>query len=210
MVPDLFNLLTPFADYLNAQGSKRVVYLSAYGMEAMPELPFHQQMEDKFKASKLDWRVVRPGFFMQNFKNYEFENIVDRGVTFVPAGDGHTPFVSAKDVGASIAALLRDEKRSHETHILTGPEALTYSDAAKVLSDVLTKQVVYPQPDDATYRQVLADAGAPTMIADYMISVYGLIKRGIVAEKTNNVEQLTGRKSENLRTVLSRDYGRVN
>ncbi len=77
MVPDLFNLLAPFADYLNAQGSKRVVYLSAYGMEAMPELPFHQQMEDKLKASKLDWRVVRPGFFMQNFKNYEFENIVD-------------------------------------------------------------------------------------------------------------------------------------
>ena len=57
--PDLFKLVSPFADYLAKNGPQRIVYLSAYGMEDLKELPFHAQMEEKLRRSDLDWRVAR-------------------------------------------------------------------------------------------------------------------------------------------------------
>ncbi len=39
LVPDLDTVMRPFTDFLIAAGPRRVVYLSANGMDALPELP---------------------------------------------------------------------------------------------------------------------------------------------------------------------------
>jgi len=205
MVLDLFNLLTPFIDYVTGK-SQRIVYLSANGMDDLKELPFHAQAEQKLKASDADWRIVRPGFFMQNLGNYERENIEQRKMVFVPAGDEKTAFVSTRDVGNSVAKLLTDDACRHQTFTLTGPDAMNYDQVAKLLSDVLGEEIVYPNPDEATYRHVLSQAGAPDFVADYMIPVYGLIKDGKTREVTDDVEKLTGQKPETLREVIARDF----
>ena len=206
LYPDLFKLISPFADYLAKNGPQRVVYLSAYGMEDLKELPFHAQMEKKLRQSDLDWRVARPGFFMQNFGNYERENIEQRKVIFVPAGEGKTAFVSAEDIGRVVAVLLREDTYRHQTVELTGPQPYDYFEVADLLSKITGETITYTNPDEATYRQVLADAGAPSMVADYMIPVYGMIKHGKVEGITNNVEKITGKKSETLEAVLKRDF----
>ncbi|GGX07171.1 hypothetical protein [Aquimarina muelleri] len=51
-------------------------------MDALKEMPFHGLMEDKLKTSNLNWNIVCPGFFTQNFGNYERENIEQRSVLF--------------------------------------------------------------------------------------------------------------------------------
>jgi uncharacterized protein YbjT (DUF2867 family) len=206
MYPNLFELVDPFADYLAAKGPQRVVYLSAYGMEDLKELPFHAQMEEKLQQSALDWRVVRPGFFMQNFGNYERENIEQRKVIFVPAGEGKTAFVSVRDIGGAVAMLLRGDAYAHQTYELTGSEPYSHFEVADLLSEIRGETITYANPDEATYRQVLADAGAPPMIADYMIPVYGMIKHGKVQGVTDNVEKLTGKEPESLEAVLKRDF----
>ena len=208
MYPNLFELLVPFVDYLQENGPKRVVYLSANGMEHLSELPFHAQMEEKLRGSDLDWRVVRPGFFMQNFGNYERENIEQRKMIFVPAGEEKTAFISTKDIGAAIATLLTQDEHQHQTYVLTGSEAYSYFDAADMLSDIRGEKITYPNPDEETYRQVLADAGAPDFVADYMIPVYGMIKKGHVKDITDDVEKLTGQKPEPLKAALTRDFGK--
>lgn len=202
----LFDLLTPFTDALIAQGSVRLVYLSAYGMEYLPEIPFHTQMEEKLASSQLDWRILRPGFFMQNFGNYERENIEQRKILFSPAGEGRTPFISATDIGKAVAVLLEQDNYRHQIFELTGDQAFSYVEVADMLSDILGETITYTNPDEATYRAVLAEAGAPPFIADYMISIYGLIKNGKVAQKTDHVERLLGRKPQSLREVLVRDF----
>ena len=207
MYPDLFKLLVPFVDYLiENKFEGRIVYLSAYGMDNLEELPFHKQMEEKLKASDLDWNIVRPGFFMQNFGNYERENIEQRNMLFSPAGEGKTPYVSAVNVGESIAELLTNKERSEETHILTVTTAYSYFEIAEMLSDITNRKILYPDPDEATYREVLKASGAPDMIADYMIPVYGLIKKGTVEKVHSGVIEVTGKEPEKLRTVLERDF----
>ena len=208
MYPDLFELIKPFTDHLIKNGPKRVVYLSAYGMEDLKELPFHAQMEEKLAQSELDWRVVRPGFFAQNFGNYERENIEQRRVIFVPAGEGKTAFVSANDIGAVVAVLLREDAHRHQTVELTGPQPYSHFEVADLLSRIVGETITYANPDEDTYRQVLANAGAPPMVADYMIPVYGMIKHGKVEGVTDNAEKLTGQRPETLEAVLKRDFAR--
>ncbi len=206
LYPDLFSLLAPFVNYVMHHGPARVVYLSAYGMDSMPEMPFHAQMEEKLKQSKLDWRVIRPGFFMQNFGNYERENIEQRKIVFVPAGEGKTAFISVRDIGASIATLLTEDEYSLQVLELTGNELMSYFDVAKLLSEIKGELIVYPNPDELTYRKVLKDSGVPDFIADYMLPVYGLIKNGKVTEIKDNTEKLTGKQPEGLKEVLIRDF----
>lgn len=203
---ELFALLEPFVDYLETQKTPRLVYLSANGMEDLPELPFHGQMEQKLKDSSLDCYVVRPGFFMQNFGNYERENIEERQVIFVPAGTGKTAFISTKDIGAAVAALLSLEQPTKRVYQLTGATLLDYTEAAKQLSTTLGKTITYAQPDNATYRHVLKEAQAPAFVAEYMIPIYNLIRDGKVTNVSSDVELLTGRAPETLETVLRRDF----
>jgi uncharacterized protein YbjT (DUF2867 family) len=203
---NLFSMLEPFVDYLQARAGLRVVYLSASGMEELDSMPFHRQMEEKLEASNLDVCVVRPGFFMQNFGNYERENIKERQVVFVPAGEGKTAFISTRDIGACVAVLLQRSSLDQRIFTLTGDTALDYFQAAELLSDITGKTITYANPDEPTYRQVLEQAGAPAFVADYMIPIYGLIKAGKVNQITQEVEQLTGRPPETLVDVLKRDF----
>ncbi len=206
LYPNLFNMLLPFVEHIIKQGPSRLVYLSAYGMEQVPEMPFHAQMEDKLKQSNLDWRVIRPGFFMQNLGNYERENIEQRKIIFIPAGEGKTAFISARDLGASIATLLTDDTYHQKTIELTGNEPMNYFDVAALLTEIRGEQIVYPNPDETTYRRTLSEAGAPDFVADYMIPVYKMIKDGKVAEVRDNTKKLTGHVPESLREVLKRDF----
>lgn len=203
---NLDKLLAPFLDYLDLNGPKRVVYLSANGMEALEELPFHLHMEQKLKTSSLDWRIVRPGFFMQNFGNYERENIEQRKVLFTPAGNGRTAFISTKDIGEAVAELLTNNKFTRQTFTLTGSELFSYFDVADLLTRLRGEKISYANPDEQTYRQVLRESGAPDFIGDYMLPVYGLIKNGKVENISNDVEKLTAHPPERLENVLKRDF----
>jgi uncharacterized protein YbjT (DUF2867 family) len=202
-------LLTPFINHLKTVGIKKVVYISALGIDLIPSLPFHSIIIKKLEDTGFDYTILQPSFFAQNFKNYEWENITQRSITYNVAGSGKVAFIDAEDIGRSAAAVLTSEGHKQKTYTLTGPEALSYSDAAEVLSDVLGKKIVYPNPSAEEYSQALKAAGAPDFIASYMIPVYSLIANNHVNLVTNDVETLTGRKPTHLKEVLKRDFASV-
>jgi uncharacterized protein YbjT (DUF2867 family) len=154
----------------------------------------------------LDFTILQPSFFAQNFKNYEYENLMERGITFNVAGDGKVGFVDTEDVAKVAAKVLTEEGHSGKTYQLTGPELLSYYDAANILTEVLNKQIVYPNPSEEAYRGALKAGGAPDFISDYMIPVYGMIKNGSVGHLTNDIEEILGEKPTDLKTVLKRDF----
>lgn len=195
-----------FIDHLAAGTKPRIVYLSAYGMEDLTELPFHREVEHHLKASGLAWTILRPGFFASNFSVYERENIEQRGMIFNPAGAGKTPFIDPSDIGRAAAVALTETGHECKTYTLTGPTPYTMHEVAEILSNHLNKSIVYPEPEPDAYREALRAAGVPDMVANYMIPVYGLVKDGKVAETTDDVEQLTGRQPTDLPEVIARDF----
>ncbi len=202
------DILIPFTDFLKQKGIERVVYLSAFGNESLGGgLAFHSMMENYLKEKHFDYTILQPSFFAQNFKNFEYENLTERGITFNVAGDGKVGFIDVEDIAKVAAKVLTEEGHSGKTYQLTGPELLSYYDAANILSEVLEKKIVYPNPSEEEYRGALKAGGAPDFIADYMIPVFGMIKSGAVGRLTNDVEKVTGQKPTDLKTVLERDFG---
>lgn len=203
---NLYEIVEPFINFLKAKNILRVVYLSALKVDEVAELPFHKLITEKLIADGFELTVIKPSFFAQNFRNYEYDNIMQRGITYTVAGTGKVGFIDAHDIGRSIAAVLTSDDHIGKTYELTGPETLSHADAAQLLTEVTGKTIVYPQPSPADYHAALAAAGAPPFVADYMIKVYSIIADHKVDYVTNHVELLTGRKPSSLRDVLVRDF----
>jgi uncharacterized protein YbjT (DUF2867 family) len=203
---DLDSLVMPFIRHLKESGILRVVYVSALKLELVKDLPFHARVIEALEAQGFEFTILKPSFFAQNFKNYEGENIRQRGVTFVPAGDGKVGFIDVHDIALVAAAVLTEEGHAGKSYELTGPETLSYADAAQQLSQVLGKTIVYPNPKPEVYAQTLKEAGAPDFIAPYMNGVYSLIANHHVNILSDNVERLTGKKPTPLKAVLERDF----
>ena len=199
-------LLKPFIQHLKISVIKKVVYISALGLELVKELPFHMLVAKQLEEGDFEYTILKPSFFAQNFKNYEWENIIQRGITYNVAGNGKVGFVDAEDIGRAATVVLTSEGHSKKTYILTGPQALSHNEAADALSDVLGKKIVYPNPSAEEFTQALKAAGAPDFIATYMIPIYSLIANNHVNIVSSDVEKLTGRKPTALRDVLKRDF----
>ncbi len=209
--PPLFlemdKLLAPFIDFVKSSGINRIVYLSALNNEKMgEELNFHRLNEEKLKASGFDWTILQPSFFAQNFKNYEWDNITQRGITYMPAGSGKVGFVDVNDIATVAAKVLTESGHEGKSYSLTGPEALSYQDAAQLLTKVTGKTVAYPEPSPEEYASVLKAAGAPDFIAPYMSAVYGVIRSNEAADISHDIEQVTGKKAASLESVLVQDF----
>jgi uncharacterized protein YbjT (DUF2867 family) len=203
---DLDTLVLPFVEHLKASGITRVVYISALALDEVKELPFHTRVVEALKSQGFNYTILLPTFFSQNFKNYEWENITQRGVTFVPAGTGKVGFVDVEDIALVAATVLTEEGHTGKIYTVTGPELLSYAEAAGHLSEVLGKHIQYSNPSPDVYTQVLQEAGAPHFIASYMIPVYSLVADGKVNVLSDDVEKLTGKKPTPLKEVLERDF----
>jgi uncharacterized protein YbjT (DUF2867 family) len=207
LVLDVDKIITPFIDFLKSKGITRVVYISALAADKMgDQLSFHTAMEEKLVRDGFDYTILKPSFFAQNFKNYEWDNITQRGVTYATAGEGKVGFVDVQDIADVAAAVLTKDGHSRKVYELTGPELLSYSDAARLLSGVTGKTIVYPAPSVEEYTNTLKAAGAPDFVAPYMTAVYSVIANGHVGYLTNDVEQVIGRKPGPLAHVLQRDF----
>ena len=206
LVTNLDSLLTPFIDFLKANEIKRVVYIGSLGMEKLSDLPFHVILTEKLKKDGFDYTILKPSFFAQNFKNYEWENITQRHITYTPSGTGKVAFVDVNDIAQVAVTALTEKGHTGKEYEITGPETLSYADAASLLSEVTKEQIVYPNPTPEEYTDALKIAGAPDFIAPYMVSVYSLIANNEVNIISPVVEQLTGRKPASLKDVLERDF----
>jgi uncharacterized protein YbjT (DUF2867 family) len=193
LLASMDELLRPFIEHLASDVPRRVVYLSAYGMDALTELPIHAVNERRLRAAKgLELTVLRPGFFTQNFATYSRADIEERGTLFLPVGKGCTPFVDVVDIARCAAAALLGDGHGGKTYTLTGPEAWSHDEVAACLTRLLGRPITHVAPTPEVFRATLLGAGAPAAIADYSLPVYHLIASGVVATPTDDVRQLTG------------------
>lgn len=200
-------LINPFLNFLKSKGITRVVYFSAMAANKMgAELNFHTQIEKKLKDDNFDYTILKPSFFAQNFKNYEYDNIMERNMVFMPAGTGKVGFVDVKDIAAVAAEALTNEGHSRKTYELTGPEVLSYDDVATLLSEILNKKISYPNPSVDEFKGVLQRNGAPDFIGEYLSNVYQVIANEEVNYVTSDIEYVTGKKPTALKEVLIRDF----
>ena len=186
-------LLARLAERALAAGVDRLVLLSARGVDAGPDNPLIAAERAVRAVAGDRLTVVRPTWFMQNFTEAFFADGVASGALVAPTGDGAEPFVDADDIAAVAAAALTGDGHGGRTYELSGPAALTFAEAADVLSARLGRPVRHV---DLPVEQWVAGAAANGLPADYAGMLGGLfdvIRGGHDAHTSTGVQDALGR-----------------
>jgi uncharacterized protein YbjT (DUF2867 family) len=186
LVPDAELALLAVA---KARGVRRIVKLSYLGAE-LHEEGGHRVSEKAIEASGLEWTVLRPTFFSQNFSTMHRDAIRD-GAFYEAAGDGASAFIDTRDIAAVAAKALTESGHHGQAYALTGSEALTRHEAAARLSAALGRTVRYVPIDDAALRQALV--GVPQSQVELLSGLFAAVRAGHTAATTDTVRMLLGR-----------------
>ncbi len=202
-ITDVSRHVNPVVGAAEAEGVGRVAFLSVQGAGRNPLLP-HRSAERRLERSPLDAALLRAAYFMQNLSEVHAAE-VRRGQIRVPAGDGETSFVDARDVGEVAARWLTSGRVGTEPLELTGPAALDFFEVARVLSDVLGRRVDYRRPGAAAFVRERLAAGDGVPFALVMAGIYTATRLGLADHVTGEVERVLGRPPRSLRR-FAEDY----
>jgi NAD(P)H dehydrogenase (quinone) len=150
--------------------------------------------------------TVNPGFFAESY-TYTLDSVAQFGMLTLPFGDGLNAPPSNEDIAAVATALLVDpEPHLGRSYRPTGPELLTPSGYAEILSRVFGRRIRYL---DIPFT-VLAKSARSIGFDEYtLIQIKWYVdelKRGTFAidAPTDAVERLTGRPPEDMETIARR------
>jgi uncharacterized protein YbjT (DUF2867 family) len=206
-VPSQVEHETIVIDAAAGAGVRRVVKLSAFGAEVGSPVAFwdwHGRIEDHLRASGVPAVVLRPTFFMTNLLGAA-EQVRHEGALFAPAEGARISMIDPRDVATAAAAVLAGAGLTGETHVLTGPEAITYGRVAEDLSAVLGRNIRFVPVPDGAARESLVGAGMPEFVAGQLVGLFGALRAGAHDTTTDAVRVLGGRKPRGL-AEFARDH----
>jgi uncharacterized protein YbjT (DUF2867 family) len=179
-------------------GVERVVLLSTYGVgQAPPENPL-RRIELAVEASGVPYTILRPGAFMQNFSEWHPHNVAEgireRDEIDHPGGDGLVSYVSSEDIAAVAAAALTEDGHNGKAYAPLGPEPLTLTQVAELISWVVGRQIRYVETDHAPMRDALLAAGAPPETAEHNSRLHAYaFSSGVMGVLNDDILGVTGR-----------------
>jgi uncharacterized protein YbjT (DUF2867 family) len=111
----------------------------------------------------------------------------------LPTGDRWEAFIDVDDIASVAAATLADpDAHAGATYALTGPEAISVSEVAGIITAVTGRQVTHSDIERETWIQAMIGAGVPTAYADKLRTLTEIIASGRGARPTGDVEKITG------------------
>ena len=184
--------VSAFLDQAEAAGARHVTYLSAYGTgSAPPETAMRRVELDLLGRPGLTHAILRPAWFMQNFSE-TFLQPID-GAIVVPAGGGAEAFVDAGDIAAVASATLADpQAHAGAQYALTGPDALTFAEAAKIISAVSGQAIDYTDIDRDEWVAAAVAGGVPAEYGAVLRKLTETVASGRGSRPSNDIEKVTG------------------
>ena len=160
----------------------------------------HGATEEIVRASGREFTFLRDNFYAEVFPEFADRDGAIRG----PAGSGRVAPVSRRDV-AAVAALVLQDPAPHAglAYDLTGPEALTLDDIARILTDVTGRPHRFVDETMDEARASRAHYGAPDWLVDAWISTYTAIRDGELESVSDDIPRLLGRPATSFRDAVS-------
>lgn len=203
-VPGATETIQRFVDLAVVSGVKKLVLLSGRGeKEALA-------CESIVQSSDIEWTVVRASWFMQNFSEGEFVEMVQSGAITLPAADIPEPFIDVNDIADVAVAALTEEGHAYEVYEVTGPRLMTFSQVADEISAVTKHEVKFipiPKPD---FNQAIAASGAPAEVAWLLNYLFETVLDGRNAYLGDGVQRALGRNPADFSDFARRISARVN
>jgi len=82
-----------------------------------------------------------------------------------------------------------------KTYMITGPEALSFHQAADILSNATGKKIDYVNISDEEARGAMKEIGLDDWLINTISDLYALYKKDYASQVSSAVEEVTGRKA---------------
>ena len=110
-------------------------------------------------------------------------------------------FVDVRDIAAVATKILlaknngnkSNQEHEYKKYGITGNEALSYSQAAEILSNSLGRRISYVNITEEDARKAMK-IGMEDWLIDALMELYSVIRFGYSSQTTPVVEQITGRR----------------
>ena len=179
-----------------AAGVQRIVYTSFLG--AKDDAVFtlvrqHAATEDRIRQSEVRATFLRHSMYA-DFVPFFATREDGRAVIAAPAGEGRTSFVSRDDLADVGAAVLLDDSGRFDGQALevTGPEALSMDDAARVLTEVTGIPTEYRRQTVEEAWATRRPSGHPDWEIEGWVTSYLAIAAGELSTVTDVVPTVAG------------------
>ena len=207
-VPNMVALTATLIEAAKRANVRHIVKLSALAPPGIALSKWHSEMEKAIANSGIPFTFLRPNGFMQNFVNAMADTIKADNAFYLNVGDGKVSFVDTRDIASVAVAALTTSGHEDQSYIITGSEALSHSQAATILSQVLGRTINYVDVPEDAVRQGMQGAGMPDAIVNALLELYASYKAGLAAEISPVVEQVTGKQPISFEQFV-KDYAEV-
>jgi len=191
---------------------RRIVKQSVMGADSeldVAHLRLHRQAEKMIEESGIPFTFLRPNDFMQNFVNFYSPTIKSNNALYLPAEDAKVSFVDVRDIAATaVKALTDDGRHIGKAYTITGPEALSYSRAAEILSNVTGKKISYVNVSEEDTRVGLKAMGWDDWLVNTTLQLFDLYRKGYASRVSSEVEEILGRRPTSF-TQFAKDYAQA-
>jgi uncharacterized protein YbjT (DUF2867 family) len=199
-ISDAKKYFLPLVQAAQQQGIQHIVFLSVLGVENIKFVP-HAKIEQYIQEAHIPYTFLRPSFFIQNVVNQHGDELHKVNTIYVPAGNGKTSFIDVRDIGEVGVKCLIQDGHQNRAYTLTGSEALTYYDVARIFSEETGRTITYAHPSLWQFRRHELAKGVPSAYVTVMTVIYLTTLLGFAKKVSQELALLLGRSS---RTV--RDY----
>ncbi len=159
-----------------------------------PLLAWHREAEKLVEESGMDYTILRPNSYMQNFVTTYAPSIHLKDAFFTPMGQGRISYVDALDVGDVAVAVLLGSGHEGKTYSLTGPDSLLHEEIAEILTREVGRPIRYVDVGEDDACNALHRRGVPPEVTAVLCELWLDMRRGKFAPVADGVEVVIGRK----------------
>jgi NAD(P)H dehydrogenase (quinone) len=209
---------TAAVDAAVAAGVQHIAYTSSVGIH--PRSPAfvvadHLHTEELLRRCGVAFTILRDSQYAEVVATMIAPQALASGKWVTSAGEGCMAFVSKKDCVAVAAAVLRTPGHEGAVYEITGPELLSFRDAAALAAEISGRPVEYVVVSHEEKQATFDAAGIPRRYvegvlheqsgpwaSDEMMSYERALGEGYFAVCSRHVELITGRPALSLRDVF--------
>lgn len=179
----------------SAPRARRVVLLSAPGVERLPDAQPRRALELAVRDHGRDWVILRANWFMQNFDEDErvfAEALRTRGELHAPTGQAKVSFVDTRDVAEATAASLTEDRAGGHAFTLTGPDSLTFGQVADAIGRATGRTVRHVDATLPEHREHMRRPDRPAGYVNHINHLFEVVRTGVQAAVSDDYQRLTG------------------
>ncbi len=186
-------------------GVSHIVRYSAAGVSPDGFFPLAVQhgLVDEHLRQQSGWTLIQPTFYQDNIFTFQEQSLRAQDEFYGSSGSGKTSYIASADIAAVVAEVLRAPKaHDGKSHVLTGPEAITDEELARLLSDVTQRTIRFVDVGDEVLKKNLMESGMPGWFAESMVGLENVKRNGWAETVTSTVEEILGRPPQSYRKFI--------